>query len=377
MKLSAIILISAAAISPGYASAQAADGNQWTAQVTKAVAEGRCEDAKTIALLNGNLDLAERALKLCTPSKAPVSVPAVSPALGPPGTIAPPALPSAVRAVVSPPPVSGPLTLKLRVAIGRFTNATQYGRALLLPGEKDPLADQAADMITARLVDTGKFIVLERRDMDAIKNEQGLIGAGRTVGSDTLLVGSVTQFGRKAEGKVGFLNSKASQIATATVEIRLVDVRTGQAFFSTIGSGSATVEVSEVAGFGSRAAYDTSLNDKAISAAISDLMTNLMQHLQQRTWSTDVLGVQGGQVLISGGANQGLHVGDRLTVARRGKLVVSQQTGLPVELPAETVAAIQVTGFFGSGDAEGSQARIVDGVVDPTEKDLVVTGQSQ
>ena len=74
MKLSAIILISAAAISPGYASAQAAQAKQWTAQVTKAVAEGRCEDAKTIALLNGNLDLAERALKLCTPQNAAAPV---------------------------------------------------------------------------------------------------------------------------------------------------------------------------------------------------------------------------------------------------------------------------------------------------------------
>lgn len=270
-----------------------------------------------------------------------------------------------------------PLTLKRRIAIGRFTNATQYGRALLLPGEKDPLADQAADMLSARLVDTGKFIVLERRDIDAIKSEQGLIGAGNTVGSDTVLVGSVTQFGRKVEGKVGFLNSQARQIASATVEIRLVDVRTGQAFFSTVGSGSASLEVSEVAGFGSRAAYDSTLNDKAISAAISDLMSNLMQKLQQRPWSTDVLGVSDGQVMISGGAGQGLRVGDRLTVARRGRLVVSQQTGLPIELPAQTVASIQVSGFFGAGDAEGSQARIVEGAVDPNARDLIVTGQSQ
>jgi curli biogenesis system outer membrane secretion channel CsgG len=273
-------------------------------------------------------------------------------------------------------PASAPLTLKRRIAIGRFSNATQYGRALL-PGEKDPLADQAADMLSARLVETGKFIVLERRDIDALKSEQSLIGAGATVGSDTILVGSVTQFGRKVEGKSGFLNSQARQIASATVEIRLVDVRTGQAFFSTTGSGVASLEVSEVAGFGSRASYDTTLNDKAISAAVSDLMTNLMQRLQQRAWSTDVLGVSDGQVMISGGSGQGLRVGDRLTVARRGKLVVSQQSGLPIELPPQTIASIQVIGFFGGGDAEGSQAKIVEGAVDPKDKDLIVTGQTQ
>ena len=81
------------------------------------------------------------------------------------------------------------MTLKRRISVGRFSNATQYGRALLLPGEKDPLADQAADMLAARLVDTGKFIVLERRDVDAIKSEQTLVGGSNTVGSDTLLLG--------------------------------------------------------------------------------------------------------------------------------------------------------------------------------------------
>ena len=271
----------------------------------------------------------------------------------------------------------GQLILKRRIAIGRFSNATQYGRALLLPDEKDPLADQAADMLAARLVDTGKFIVLERRDLDAVKNEQSLIGTGNTVGADTILVGSVTQFGRKLEGKSGFLNSQARQVASATVEIRLVDVRTGQAFFSTTGTGSADLEASEVAGFGSRMAYDSTLNDKAISAAISDLMSNLLQKLQQRPWSTDILQASNGSIMISGGSAEGLHVGDRLSVARRGKTLVSQQTGLPIELPAERVATIQIVGFFGSGDAEGSEARIVDGSLDPDTANLLVMGAGQ
>jgi curli biogenesis system outer membrane secretion channel CsgG len=269
------------------------------------------------------------------------------------------------------------LMLKRRIAIGRFSNATQYGRALLLPGEKDPLADQAGDMLAARLVESGKFIVLERRDLAEIRKEQGLAGGGTPVGADTLLIGSVTQFGRRLEGKTGFLNAQARQVASATVEIRLIDVRTGQAFFSTLGSGSASVEVSEVAGFGSHAAYDSTLNDKAISAAISDLMTNVMQKLQQRDWSTDILSVRGREVMISGGSQEGLRVGDRLTVARRGEVVTSRQTGLPIELPSETIATIQVTGFFGSGDAEGAQAQVVAGDLGADTKDLVVTSPSR
>jgi hypothetical protein len=44
------------------------------AEVAKAAADGRCEEAKTIALRNGSLDVAERVLKLCTPSKAAAPV---------------------------------------------------------------------------------------------------------------------------------------------------------------------------------------------------------------------------------------------------------------------------------------------------------------
>ena len=51
-----------------------------------------------------------------------------------------------VASVVATPLANSPI-LKRKVAVGRFSNATNYGRALLFEGEKDPLADQAADML--------------------------------------------------------------------------------------------------------------------------------------------------------------------------------------------------------------------------------------
>ncbi|CAN5311364.1 hypothetical protein BH10PSE4_BH10PSE4_17030 [soil metagenome] len=253
--------------------------------------------------------------------------------------------------------------LKRKIAIGRFSNTTRYGKALLLDAEKDPLADQAADMLTARLVDSGKFIVFDRSDLDGLQREQEAAGAStKLIGVDALVVGSVTEFGRKVEGKSGFLNSKMRQTASATVEVRLVDVQTGRAFFSTKGTGSASVEVGEVAGFGSKAGYDSTLNDKAISAAISDLMTNVLQRLQERRWYSDVLQVRGGQVFISGGHTQGLKVGDRLKLEMRGEIFTSAQTGLPIRLPGQLVATLEIISFFGDGsESEGAVTRIVDG----------------
>ena len=82
-------------------------------------------------------------------------------------------------------------TLKRKIAVGRFSNSTHYGKALLLDADRDPLADQAADMLTARLVDSGQFLVFERNDIDALKREQAGLAAAKLVGVDTLLVGSV------------------------------------------------------------------------------------------------------------------------------------------------------------------------------------------
>lgn len=40
----------------------------WKAQVSKAILEGRCDDAKTLALQANDLDVAEQALRLCKPA---------------------------------------------------------------------------------------------------------------------------------------------------------------------------------------------------------------------------------------------------------------------------------------------------------------------
>ena len=280
--------------------------------------------------------------------------------------------------VVSVPAVSGQHpVLKRKIAIARFTNISRYGKSLLADSDRDPLAEQAADMLTARLVESGKFMVFERSATEALQREMALAG-GRSsspTGVDAVVIGSVTEFGRKVDGAAGFLNSSLRQTATGTVEVRLVDVRTGQAFFSSKGTGSASTTAKEVAGFGSRAGYDATLNDKAISAAISDLINNLIAKLSERRWSSDVLQVRkGGTVLISGGSAQGLSIGDRFDVETKGEVITSGQSGLPITLPGDHLAQIEIVSFFGDQpENEGAVAKIVDGGLgDHLPKDLIV-----
>ena len=195
---------------------------------------------------------------------------------------------------------------KRKVAIARFSNETNYGRALLVDADLDRLGKQASDMLSSRLVMSGTFLVLERPDIQKVMREQEVTGGANLVGADTLIVGSVTEFGRSVGGEVGFLSGTKVQIAKAKVDIRLVDTKTGLAYFSAVGAGEATTETGQVAGFGSRAAYDATLNDRAIAAAISDVIDKLVSKLDDRPWRTDILDLQGNQVFVSGGQRQGL-----------------------------------------------------------------------
>lgn len=264
---------------------------------------------------------------------------------------------------------------KTKIAIGRFTNETNYGRSLMTDEEFERIGKQASDMLASRLIASGRFLVLERPDLSKVSREQEISGASGLVGADTLVVGSVTEFGRSVSGKVGFLSSTKVQTARSRVDVRLVDVDTGHAYFSATGTGEASTESGEIAGFGSRADYDATLNDRAIAASISDVVDRLVSRLADRPWKTDILEVRDRQVFLSGGKRQGLREGDILDVMEAGETVRSRQTGFDVTLPPKKVGEIRVLGFFGESETdEGSVCEIVAGQIgSPPSPRLFVT----
>ena len=253
-------------------------------------------------------------------------------------------------------------TLKRKIAISRFSNETRYGRTFYRDGDYDPLGKQVSDMLASRLVQSGAFQVFERIDLEKVVREQKLTGQSDLIGVDTLILGSLTEFGRSTEGTSGFLSGTKKQVAKAKVEIRLVDAKTGLAYFSASGSGQATTESGQVAGFGNRAEYDATLNDQAIGAAVSDLLTSLLVKLEERPWRTDVLKADGRQIYISGGSRQGLKVGDELLIMREGQAVKSSQSGFTINLPSTEIGRVRVNGFFGDNETnEGSITELISG----------------
>ncbi len=160
-------------------------------------------------------------------------------------------------------------SLKRKVAIARFSNETKYGQGFFYNENDDRLGKQAMDIFSSKLASTDKFIMLERSDLAYLMKEKQIGDVDSlNIPADYLIVGSVTEFGRKTTSDVGVFSRTKKQTAYARVAVRLVDVKTSRIIYTEEGYGEATSEAETVLGLGETAGYDASLNDKVISAAI-------------------------------------------------------------------------------------------------------------
>lgn len=233
---------------------------------------------------------------------------------------------------------TGKRYLKRKVAIARFSNETVYGQGFWVDENKDRIGKQASDILSAKLAATDRFILLERTDIDKINKELNMGKLSNlNITADYLIIGSVSEFGRKTVSDVGIFSRVKKQEARAKVNIRLVDVRTGQIVYSEEGEGEAFSEAGSVMGVGSRAEYDSTLNEKAIGAAISKLTSNVIENLLHNPWRSYILSYENDGYLIAGGKSQGVAVNDMFGVYKRGKAVRNPQTGMMIELPAQLV----------------------------------------
>jgi len=257
------------------------------------------------------------------------------------------------------------VTLKRKVAIARFTNETQSGVSFLVDDSGDRIGKQASDILSARLTDTGYFLMFERMDSDKTSAEQMLAGLKESgISVDYLIVGSVSEFGRSTESQAGIFSRKKMQKAYAKVNVRLIEVSTGRIIHAEEGAGEATSETKTTLGAGTRAGYDQSLTDKAMSTAISQLTSNLVENMTKKAWRSYILSEENGSYIIAGGSSQGLAEGKRLQVYANGKSIKNPQTGAVITLPGKQVATISVIASFGEDEFnEISYATKIDGSI--------------
>ena len=144
-----------------------------------------------------------------------------------------------------------------RIAVAQFVDKTRNNRRWWTSAIGDGMADQLA----TGLVNTNRFVVLERQALDHVLKEQDLGASGRIrsdtaaaigqiEGAELLVVGAVTEFkgnasGTKASGsgsKNGLLGALLGGVEKAhlAIDIRIIDTRNSRILSATAVEGEAT-----------------------------------------------------------------------------------------------------------------------------------------
>jgi len=263
-------------------------------------------------------------------------------------------------------PFTGP---KRRVAVIDFENKTAYGQ--------HRLGTSASDILITEMVKSGKFIMIERTKLNKILEEQKLqeqkiidpdtaVKIGGIMGLNAIITGSVSQFGVKKGGADYLIVQTKQQVAEATVDVRVVDVETGQILYADSGKGKAMVKTGQFLGLGTKSAYDETLEQEALRAAITKFTRNIMYQINQKPWSCRVAEADGKEIYLDAGRESGLGIGTTLVVYHLGKAIKSPSTGLRLGYKEDKIGKIEVVRYFGG---DGSIAKIVEGTA-PSRADL-------
>ncbi len=164
------------------------------------------------------------------------------------------------------------------IAVGKFDNRSSFMRGVFSDGV-DHLGSQAKTILITHLQQTNRFNVLDRDNLQEMKQEAGFKGKAQAVkGADYVVTGDVTEFGRKEVGDhqlFGILGRGKEQIAYAKVSLNIVNITTSEVVYSTQGAAEYSLSNREIIGFGGTASYDSTLNGKVLDMAIREAVERL------------------------------------------------------------------------------------------------------
>ncbi|MEW5951905.1 MAG: hypothetical protein GX447_00380 [Elusimicrobia bacterium] len=254
---------------------------------------------------------------------------------------------------------------KRRIGVVEFENKSAYGQGRL--------GGAASDILVTELVKSEKFIVVERSKMDKIMQEQKLQTQGLTdpqtaakigqiMGLEAIVVGAVSQFGVKKEGSDYLLAQSKQQVADVTVDIRVIDVQSGQVILADSGKGQAKSKKGSFLGMGTRGGYDETLEGEALRAAIVKFVDNISNQLNKRPWSAMIADYSGEEIYINAGSASNLKEGVELSCYKQGKEIRDPKTNQILGYREEYLGDFEIIRFCGeSGDCSIAKAQNLKG----------------
>ncbi|MCG2724992.1 MAG: CsgG/HfaB family protein [Elusimicrobia bacterium] len=262
---------------------------------------------------------------------------------------------------------------KRRIGVVEFSNKTAYGQGRL--------GGSASDILITELVKSDKFIVVERGRMEKLMEEQKFqaqgtvdsntaVKLGKIMGLEAIVLGTVSQFGVKTEGHDYLVKQGKRQIAEVTVEIRVVDVETGQVLLADSGKGITKRKWGSFLGMGTKGGYDETLEGDALRASIVQFVDNIINQLNKKPWSCMIADAYENDLYLNAGQESGIRIGTRLKCYHQGAAIKDPGSNLIIGHREEYIGEAEVVRYCGqSGDC--SIANVIGkGSASPMKKDI-------
>ncbi len=222
------------------------------------------------------------------------------------------------------------------------------------------------EILTTALINTGRFVVLERQQMQAVIAEQDLNAAGRVnketgaaqgriIGAQAMISGDITGYSYTQQSLGGsafnvIKNTKvgASRVsASVIIDLRLIDAATGEVLASAKGNGSAsstgvaTDLIKEDQQVSASGTWSTPLG-QASRAAITKVVEHLVAEMPKPRWSAKVVEVRDGVVYLNAGTDGGVSPGVVLEVYEVQEPLIDPDTGRNLGAPDRLLGEIRI-----------------------------------
>lgn len=270
-----------------------------------------------------------------------------------------------------------PRRLKLRVAVApiNFQDVEAQFDAFNLPIE---FRSAISERLTQKLLETGRFTVVDRQSLQAVIQEQELRNAatGRTdkakvVPAQALVTSRITNFAVNRRGVgvgvnvsgVGRVGGTATE-GSVTMVVRLINVDTTEVLHRAEAQGKSQAGSVNLQGNGNLSfldlnAFDNSPLGRATNTALEKSVKELVSKLDTVLWTARVADFDETtkDLVVNAGEQSGVRIGDVFEVVRRGKVITDPETGEVIRVRLERIGKIKISAV----EAKSSNALVLDG----------------
>lgn len=204
-------------------------------------------------------------------------------------------------------------------------------------------------MMTTALVETGRFVVLERQDIGDIKNEMAIteqlgneqtkVKPGNVLGAQMLVRCAVTEFTNNSKSggggvRIGNLALGGGQkVARLALDVKFFDPNTSEVLYVAKAEGDSKSSAAAIGVTGTHvdAAFGGSSDEpieRATRTAVNKAVEQIIAKMEKMPWEGTVAKVgDDGVIVINRGEDDGVKVGDTLVIYQPGDTITDPDTG--------------------------------------------------